>query len=67
MEYPEMREEILSDEDQYRFERVYILPAEAHWSYKEKIFFHKYTKIIFYTFLHIMGIKPYKTCVFKNI
>lgn len=33
MEDPEMREEILSDEDQYRSERVYILPAEAHWAY----------------------------------
>jgi type I restriction enzyme M protein len=33
MEDPEMREEILSDEDQYRSERVYILPAEAHWSH----------------------------------
>lgn len=28
-----MREEILSDEDQYRSERVCILPEESHWSY----------------------------------
>ncbi|MEY2195750.1 N-6 DNA methylase [Neobacillus sp. BF23-41] len=33
MEDPEMREEILSDEDQYRSERVYILPTKAHWSH----------------------------------
>lgn len=33
MEDLEMRKEILSDEDQYRSERVYILPNEAHWSY----------------------------------
>lgn len=33
MEDPEMRNEILSDEDQYRAERVYILPNESHWSY----------------------------------
>jgi type I restriction enzyme M protein len=33
MEDPEMRKEILSDEDQYRSERVYILPNESHWSY----------------------------------
>lgn len=33
MEDLEMRKEILSDEDQYRSERVYILPNEAHWSH----------------------------------
>jgi type I restriction enzyme M protein len=33
MEDPEMREAILSDEDMYRSERVYILPEEAHWSH----------------------------------
>ncbi|MBT2259297.1 type I restriction-modification system subunit M [Priestia megaterium] len=33
MEDPEMRKEVLSDEDQYRSERVYILPDESHWSY----------------------------------
>ncbi|WP_345912067.1 class I SAM-dependent DNA methyltransferase [Bacillus altitudinis] len=33
MEDLEMRKEILTDEDQYRSERVYILPDEAHWSY----------------------------------
>ncbi|MFD1781615.1 N-6 DNA methylase [Fredinandcohnia salidurans] len=33
MEDPEMRKEVLSDEDQYRSERVYILPEETHWSF----------------------------------
>lgn len=33
MEDPEMREAVLSDEDMYRSERVYILPEEAHWTY----------------------------------
>ncbi|MEH7021214.1 type I restriction-modification system subunit M [Priestia megaterium] len=33
MEDPEMRKEVLSDEDQYRSERVYILPEKAHWSH----------------------------------
>ncbi|MBB6444552.1 type I restriction-modification system subunit M [Bacillus benzoevorans] len=33
MEDKEMREVILEDEDQYRSERVYILPSEAQWSH----------------------------------
>ncbi|MCI2255530.1 type I restriction-modification system subunit M [Domibacillus sp. PGB-M46] len=33
MEDLKMREEVLSDEDQYRSERVYILPNKANWSY----------------------------------
>ncbi|OAT84192.1 DNA methyltransferase [Bacillus sp. MKU004] len=33
MEEEDMKEVILSDEDQYRSENVYVIPEKAHWSY----------------------------------